>query len=155
MKESEYQQKRQEAASAGSWQRTIHNCCRQIAANLNEAMLQELLHFLVLIAQADGRVPKEEVNALYEVAGYLGLSSADVDALLHLDSGGSIEDAYKVLGITPDATDDEVKAAYRKMALKHHPDRVATLGDDVKKAAEKKFQEINAAKDRIYKARGM
>ena len=64
-------------------------------------------------------------------------------------------DAYKVLGISKDATDDEVKAAYRKMALKHHPDRVATLGDDVKKAAEKKFKEINEAKERIYKARGM
>lgn len=149
------EQKREEATSPGSWRQTIRNCCRQISANLNESMLQELLHFLVLIAQADGRVPKEEINALYELAGYLGLSSADVDSLLHLDSGGSLEDAYKVLGISPDATDDEVKAAYRKMALKHHPDRVATLGDDVKKAAEKKFQEINAAKDKIYKARGL
>ena len=52
-------------------------------------------------------------------------------------------------------TNDEVKAAYRKMALKHHPDRVATLGEDIRKAAEKKFQEINDAKERIYKARGL
>ncbi len=153
------EQKRQDAQSPGSWKRTIRDCCRQISANLNESMLQELLHFLVLIAKADGQVPTSEVNALYEVAGYLGLSHADVDSMLHLgtagSSGGSLEDAYKVLGLTPDATDDEVKAAYRRMALKHHPDRVATLGDDVKKAAEKKFQEINAAKDLIYKARGL
>uniref|UniRef100_UPI004024CC27 DnaJ domain-containing protein n=1 Tax=Prevotella sp. TaxID=59823 RepID=UPI004024CC27 len=59
------------------------------------------------------------------------------------------------LGITADANDDEVKAAYRRMALKNHPDRVATLGDDVRKAAEKKLQEINAAKETIYKARGL
>jgi DnaJ like chaperone protein len=39
--------------------------------------------------------------------------------------------------------------------LKHHPDRVATLGEDVKKAAEEKFQQINNAKEMIYKARGM
>lgn len=150
------EQKKQEAQSPGSWSRTIRDCCRQISANLNDGMVQELLHFLVMIAQADGNVHKSELNALYEVAGYLGLSAADVDSLLHLDSGGtSLEDAYKVLGISPDATDDEVKAAYRKMALKHHPDRVATLGDDVKKAAEKKFQEINAAKDKIFKARGL
>ena len=55
----------------------------------------------------------------------------------------------------PEATDQEVRAAYRRLALKHHPDRVATLGEDVKKAAEEKFQEINNAKERIYKARGM
>ena len=61
----------------------------------------------------------------------------------------------KVLGISPNATNDEVKAAYRKMALQHHPDRVATLGEDIRLAAEKKFKEINDAKERIYKERGM
>jgi DnaJ like chaperone protein len=60
-----------------------------------------------------------------------------------------------VLGISPTASDDEVKKAYRQMALKHHPDKVSTLGEDVKKAAEKKFQEINNAKDIIYKSRGL
>ena len=79
--------------------------------------------------------------------------------MLNMESGAradsNIEDAYKVLGISPTATDDEVKAAYRKMALKHHPDRVATLGEDIRKAAEKKFQDINDAKERIFKARGL
>ena len=60
-----------------------------------------------------------------------------------------------MLGVPPTATDDEVKKAYRKLALEHHPDRVSALGDDVRKAAEKKFQEINAAKEKIYKARGL
>ena len=66
-----------------------------------------------------------------------------------------LESAYKVLGITSTATDDEVKAAYRRMALQHHPDRVSALGEDIRKAAEKKFQEISDAKERIYKARGL
>ena len=86
----------------------------------------------------------------------LGLSEADVDAMLNLkDAGTSLDAAYKVLGVAPTATDDEVKAAYRQLALKNHPDRVATLGEDVRKAAEKKFQEINAAKETIWKARGL
>ena len=76
--------------------------------------------------------------------------------MLNLDAGANdLEAAYKVLGVSPSATDQEVKAAYRKLALQHHPDRVATLGEDVRKAAEQKFQEINAAKETIYKARGL
>ena len=60
-----------------------------------------------------------------------------------------------MLGVSPSASDDELRKAYRRLALEHHPDRVAALGEDVRRAAEKKFQEINAAKDRIWKARGL
>ena len=84
----------------------------------------------------------------------MGLEESELDSMLKL-SGGTLDDAYAVLGVSPDATDDEVRRAYRTLALKHHPDRVATLGDDIRRAAEKKFQEINEAKERIYKARGM
>ena len=119
----------------------------------------QLLNYLVIIAKADGYVSPEEIKALKEVARHLGLTAKDVDSMLNMESGAradsNIEDAYKVLGISPTATDDEVKAAYRKMALKHHPDRVATLGEDIRKAAEKKFQDINDAKERIFKARGL
>ena len=116
----------------------------------------QLTNFLVMIAQADGSVPQSEIDALQFIAASLGISEEDLASMLNLSTGATnIDAAYKVLGITPDATDDEVKAAYRRMALKHHPDRVATLGEDVRKAAEKKFQEINAAKETIYKARGL
>ncbi len=132
----------------------IRQCCAQIAMNMGQSERLQLLNFLVMIAQSDGVVSTEEVTALKEVAIYLGLSNAEIDSMLNL-KGNSIEDAYKVLEISPDATDDEVRKAYRKLALKHHPDRVATLGDDVRNAAQKKFQEINTAKERIYKARGI
>ncbi|MCI6082158.1 MAG: DnaJ domain-containing protein [Prevotella sp.] len=70
-------------------------------------------------------------------------------------NGDSLEDAYKVLGVSPSASDDELRKAYRRLALEHHPDRVAALGEDVRRAAEKKFQEINSAKERIWKERGL
>ena len=141
----------------------IHDSCHQIRANMMYEQRLQLLNFLVMIAQADNVVSPEEVQALKEIAIHMGLEPSDVDQMLgmHGDSSSSassdtsLDDAYRILGITPDASNDEVKAAYRKMALKHHPDKVAALGEDVRRAAEKKFQEINDAKDKIYKARGI
>lgn len=132
----------------------VRECCEQIKRNMNQAQRLQLLDFLVMVAQADGQVPQSEVTALRETAQWLGLQADEVERMLHLQ-GDSLEDAYKVLGVSPQATDDEVKRAYRRLALKHHPDKVAALGEDVRKAAEKKFQEINAAKERVFKARGL
>lgn len=132
----------------------IFDCGRQIAAHLNYGERLQLLNFLVRIAQSDGNVCAEEITALREVALAMELSAGEVDSMLNL-KGESLADAYKVLEIEPSATDEEVRKAFRQLALKHHPDRVATLGEDVRRAAEEKFQQINNAKERIYKARGM
>lgn len=146
----------QKQMGANAFRDTIRQSCQQIAANMDYSQRLMLVNYLVLIAQADGTVANEEMQALREIAHHLGLSAADIDSMFNLRNGGNdLEAAYKVLGISPDATNDEVKAAFRKLALQHHPDRVASLGDDVRKAAEKKFKEINDAKERIYKARGL
>lgn len=147
------QQKRMGAAQ---FRVTIGDVCRQVSQNLAYEQRLQLLNFLVDISKADGQVAPEEIDALRYVAAGLGIAAIDLESMLNLNEGrDNLEAAYKVLGISPTATNDEVKAAYRAMALKHHPDRVATLGDDIRKAAEKKFQEINDAKEKIYKARGL
>ena len=137
-----------------AFRNTVADCCAQIAANMDYAQRLQLLNLLVLVAKVDGTVATEEVEAIRECAAWMRMASTDVDSMLNL-GGDSLEAAYKVLGVPPTATDDEVRRAYRKLALQHHPDRVATLGEDIRKAAEKKFQEINEAKERIYKARGL
>ena len=144
----------QDRVGKAAYRQNIQQACNQIAYNMDYSGRLQLLSFLVMITQADGRVDRVEVEALKEVAQWMQMSPQEVDAMLHLE-GDSIEDAYKVLGVSPDASDEELRKAYRKLALEHHPDRVAKLGDDVRRAAEKKFQEINAAKERIWKARGL
>jgi DnaJ like chaperone protein len=148
------QQKEMDLNNPGAFSRTIRQCAAQLASALTYEQRLQLLAFLCGIAKADGTVSPEEVDALKEIARYMQMSDAEVDSLLNL-GGDSLDEAYKVLEVSPDATDQEVRAAYRKLALKHHPDRVATLGEDVRKAAEEKFQQINNAKEKVYKARGM
>lgn len=149
----------QKQQGATTFKETIRKSCVEISFHMNIGQRLQLLDYLIIIAKVDGTVSPEEVYALKEVATYLGLSAQDVDSMLNMEASSNqqigLNEAYKILGISPNATNDEVKAAYRKMALKHHPDRVSTLGDDVREAAEKKFQEINNAKERIYKARGL
>ena len=144
----------QDRQGTSVYRQRIQQACQQIASHVDYSGRLQLLNFLVMIAQADGCVDQVEVTALKEVAQWMQMSPQEVDAMLHLE-GDTLEDAYTVLGVSPDATDEELRKAYRRLALEHHPDRVAKLGDDVRRAAEKKFQEINAAKERIWKARGL
>ena len=144
----------QKQMGAMAFESIIRDCCFQIAAHMNSAQRLQLLSFLAELAKADGRIDPSEVNALRNLAQWLGFDARILDSMFNLDKHDT-QSAYKVLGISPNATNDEVKAAYRKMALQHHPDRVATLGEDIRLAAEKKFKEINDAKERIYKERGM
>lgn len=148
------QQKQMEAQQAGSYRQTIADCCRQLAAVLTEAQRLQMLTFLASIAKADGSVHAAEIQALREIASLLGLSEADLNSMLNLGAT-TLDEAYKVLEVSPNATDDEVRTAYKQMVVKNHPDRVASLGEDIRKAAEEKMRKINEAKELIYKARGL
>ena len=132
----------------------VMGSCEQLRQIMSYEQRLQLLNFLIMIVQADGFVATAEVNALRECTLALGLSETDLNSMLNLqDAGTNLDAAYKVLGVSPTATNDEVKAAFRRLTLQNHPDKVASLGEDVRKAAEKKFKEINAAKETIWKAR--
>ena len=64
------------------------------------------------------------------------------------------EDFYEILGVSKSASASEIKKAYRKMAIKHHPDKVNQLGEEHQKAAKEKFQKIQDAYEVIKKERG-
>ena len=136
------------------WRTQLDAACGRIAQTMPSEHRLQLISFLAEVAKADGTMTKVEQDALRQIASALGLNPGVVDQLFAM-GGNSLEDDYKVLGISPDATDEEVRQAYRKMVIQYHPDKVATLGDDVKEAATRKIQEIKEAKERIYRARNM
>ena len=132
----------------------IVDVSQQIGRYMDYSSKLQLLHYLFGIASADGQVHENEISVIESVARYMGIYTSDYESVKAMFVK-KVDDAYTILGITPSASDDEVKKAYREMAKKNHPDKVAYLGEDVRKAAEKKFQEINDAYDKIKKQRGM
>lgn len=126
--------------------------CVQIRQNLTHASRLQLVHFLFGIAKSDGNVVEVEVNAIKTIASYLYISLNDfesIKAMFYEDS----ESAYKILDIEKSATNDEVKAAYRKMVKKYHPDKLQHLGPEHMKGAEEKFKQVQKAYEQIQKER--
>ena len=86
--------------------------------------------------------------------GYLGVASTDFLSIKNMFIPET-DSSYKILEIDPSSSNDEVKKAYRKMAMKYHPDKVSHLGDDFRKTADEKFTKVNEAYDKIKKERNM
>jgi DnaJ like chaperone protein len=84
----------------------------------------------------------------------MGVSAVDFESVKNMFYRNPDSD-YKILGIESSATDDEIKKAYRKMAVKYHPDKVASLGEEYVKGAQEKFQKIQEAYDNLKKLRGI
>lgn len=135
----------------------IYEVSQQVGRYMNYSSRLQLLHYLFGIAAADGDVSSPEIEIIHTISLYMGVTDPDylsIKAMFVREVNVS-ENAYKILGIDSSATDEEVKKAYREMAKKNHPDMVSSLGDEVRQAAEKKFQEINAAYETIKKQRGL
>jgi DnaJ like chaperone protein len=128
--------------------------CQQIGKYMDYPARLQLLHYLFGICAVDNQYSPKEVEMVDSIAGYLGIEKQDYESIRAMFVK-DIDSAYKVLEITPEATDEEVKAAYRKMAVKYHPDKVEHLGPEIRKSAEEKFQQLQAAYDEIKKRRGM
>ncbi len=138
----------------GSQQVNIYSVGPQIAANMNYSQRLQLLNYLIQLATSDGDFSSSEKSVIEAIASTIGIRSTDAASAIAMYYRDA-DSAYSVLGISPSASDDEVKSAYRRMAMKNHPDKVATLGPDVQKAASEKFRKIQQAYETIKKQRGL
>ncbi|WP_456408673.1 TerB family tellurite resistance protein [Caldithrix abyssi] len=127
---------------------------RQMIGHQPEIM-QEMIHLLFRIAMADGRYLPAEENFIRQVAEIFGLSPIEFEQIRALFVKVNHQ-AYQVLGITPEASVDEIKSAYKKMVNQYHPDRLMSKGipEDFIQLANEKMIEINSAYEQIRKERG-
>ena len=130
----------------------ISEVCRQIKQNMNYSARLQLLHFLFGIALADGEVDEREKNLINQISREMGLTDKDFESIQAMFVPNT-EGDYKILEIEPSVNDEEVKKAYRRMAMKYHPDKVSHLGEDFQNAAKEKFQKVNQAYENIKKER--
>lgn len=124
--------------------------CLQIRQMMDHASRLQLIHFLFGIAKSDNHVDETEVKAIASIASYLGINLRDFESIKAMFYKSS-DMAYKILEIDASATQSEIKAAYRRMAKKYHPDKVLHLGKEHQKGAEEKFRKVQEAYEQLQK----
>jgi DnaJ like chaperone protein len=126
----------------------------QIHDNADEPFKQTVLQVLYEIAWADQELADVEKTMLSRIARGLGIPDPEARSTESVYRPQTPDRDYALLETAPDAGNDDIKAKYRELVKKYHPDKVSHLGNEFKELAEKKFKEINAAYERIRKSRG-
>jgi DnaJ like chaperone protein len=121
--------------------------------NMDHPKRMLLLQYLYGIANADGHLDKRELELIRLIAKHLGISLKDAASIEEPFHSGTLN-PYKVLEITENTTDSEVKKAYRKLAIKFHPDKIGDLGEGPRKLAKERFLQVQGAYEQIKKSRG-
>jgi DnaJ like chaperone protein len=132
----------------------VDDVCNQIRQNMNYSARLQLVHFMFGIAQADGEVHITEQELIAHICLQMGISNSDFESIQAMFVTNTESD-FKILEIERTATDTELKKAYRRMAMKYHPDKVSHLGEDFQNAAKEKFQKVNQAYENIKKERNI
>ncbi len=131
---------------------------RQLAGMFrdNPVVLEELLSCLAYIAHADGKLHPSEEQFLHEVSEIFSLSKAAFERATSIRRAPDETDPYQLIGVSRDASDSDIKSAYRKLVIENHPDKLMAQGlpEEFIEAANRKLAAINAAHDTIQKERG-
>lgn len=132
----------------------LNDVCQQINRSMDYSSRLQLIHLLFGVSLADGTPNQPEIAIIEKISGLLGLSSGDFVSIKNMFVPET-DSSYKILEIERTATNEEVKKAYRRMAMKYHPDKVSHLGEDYKKSADEKFRKVNEAYEKIKRERNM
>ena len=132
----------------------VRDVCLQIRGNMDYSSRLQLMHLLFNVSLADGKIHPSEIELLEKMSGAMGVTSTDFLSIKNMFIPET-DSSYKILEIDQSSSNDEVKKAYRRMAMKYHPDKVSHLGDDFRKTADDKFKKVNEAYEKIKRERNL
>ncbi|MTI32850.1 molecular chaperone DjiA [Xanthovirga aplysinae] len=144
---------------------SIPEVCRLINRHASYQYRLIVVQFLFEVAYADGEITAIEENIITRIAHQLHVSQHHFESIRYIfamkgqrgqqgysyqgqgvaQQKSKLKNAYKVLGVRPDSTNEEIKKAYKKLAREYHPDKVARKGEEYVKIAEEKFKVLNEA----------
>lgn len=140
----------------------VSRICYQLSGRLKYEERILLLHFLYGFTMSDAFVSEGELRFIRLAARYMKISDADMHSVhaFYFQTQASERQSdwqkyYTILGVSSDTSMDEIRKAYRTLAMKHHPDKVSQLSEEVQIAAKEKFQIIVDAYKKIRKLRGI
>jgi DnaJ like chaperone protein len=157
----------------------IDEVAKQIRYHMRIAEKRLLLQYIFGIAAADGDIHKSELRMIERISNGIGINTFEFRSMQAMFTqqygqyqqkyrsgyyqqqgnqkkhGPSLSICYEILGVDSSISDNDLKKSYRKLAIKHHPDKVAHLGEDHARAAEDKFQKVQEAYDQIKDKRGL
>jgi len=131
---------------------SLRQICLQIDKHVSHPQRLQLIHFLYGISMADGHIDVKEIEVIENIGRYMYINvhdMASIKAMFYKEP----KQYYKILEIDSKASNAEVKKAYRKMAMKHHPDKLSELSAAQQKMGQEKFLKIQEAYEAIKKER--
>ena len=133
---------------------SLRQICLQIDKQLPHAQRLQLIHFLYGISLADGHLDEKEIQVIEKIGAYMHINLHDlasIKAMFYKEP----KQYYKILEVDESCSDSELKKAFRKMAMKYHPDKLSDLSDAQQKMGKQKFIKVQEAYETIKKERGL
>ena len=134
---------------------SLRSICLEINQNVNHKSRLQILHFLFSLAYSDGKADPTEINVIKKIAKYFWINESDLNSINAMFADkNNINNSYSILGLSSNASVEEIKKSYRKLIKKYHPDKLQDVSDDVIKMAKNKFQSVQEAYAKIKLNRG-
>jgi DnaJ like chaperone protein len=127
--------------------------CAFLRPRLRYEVRLQVIHFLFNIAKADGHISEKEIEKIKEISRNFSIGLHDFQSIKAMFIK-SADSAYKILEVDKNATDAEIKKAYRTMVKKYHPDKLVNMDEAYQKGAKEKFNQVQEAYEKLQRERG-